>query len=462
MTRAAWTHARRAEIVALSWALGMALYTSVYFVLYLIGIPLSAAVAPALVVAVAGVTIGMIALRRARARDAGDSDDTPDGAPALVVVGLGIAAVQTVVTVWIALGSLLRFDDAWTVWATKALLFVYNGPPPGYFHQQPYASHPNYPLNLPLAEALFFRLPAPLGLRLAALVSTACLIALLLLFYGGLTLLYGRALGALAVGALTIVPSLPRFAGYGYADVPVALYGGGAALYLLLWRRRRRRVDLVLMGLLAGGAIWTKKEGLPIALLLLLALAITEARRRDAPLRGRGGRIANVLRATAATLALSGPWLLFTAVARPVGSDFQPLTPAVFVANAHRLPHIVARFVQETGKVDRWSLLWMLLALVLIGMARRLSPCGRLLAALLAAQLGVYLVGYVFSDWLSYDDHIGSSLNRLMIQAVPLAVLVIVEAVHPLPRPLISYPARRSRAAESRPIRRRGEIVREG
>jgi len=169
------------------------------------------------------------------------------------------------------------------------------------------------------------------------------------------------------------------------------------------------------------------------------------------------------LTAAGAALALPAPWLLFTAVARPVGSDFLPLTPAVFFANANRLPHIMARFVQEAGKVDRWNLLWVALALVLPVTARRLSLCGRLLAALLAAQLGVYLVGYVFSDWLSYDDHIGSSLNRLMIQAVPLAVLVTVEAVHPLlSRMLAAYPARVARQKDMRPLRRQGETIREG
>jgi len=281
---------RRVELVALAWALGMALYTSVYFVLYLIGVPLGVAVAPALVIAVAGVTAGVIALRGAWDRDTAARAGAADGPLVVVAAGLGIAVIQTAVTVWVALNSLLRYDDAWTVWATKALLFVYNGPPPGYFHRQPYESHPNYPLNLPLAEALFFRLPDPLGPRLAALVSTACLVALLLLFYAGLTRLYGRAVAALAVGALTVVPSLPRFAGYGYADIPVALYGGGAALYLLLWRRLHRRVDLVLMGALAGGAIWTKKEGLPIALLTLLALAVGEARRGGAPRHRGDGR----------------------------------------------------------------------------------------------------------------------------------------------------------------------------
>ncbi len=421
-----------AELAGLCWALGMALYTSVYFLLYLFGLPLGLASAPALAIALVGTAMGA---RMARAaRRSGDALDVPEGttnheSPLVIAGGVGLILLQVGVTLWVAMASLLRYDDAWTVWATKARLFLYSGPPPGYWHHQPYQSHPNYPLNLPLAEALCFRVPGPLGLSLAALVAPACLVALLLLFYAGLTRLYGRTIAVAGTAVLVSMPSLPQFAGYGYADVPVAMYGGGAALYLLLWRRARRRVDLLLMGLLAGGAIWTKKEGLPIALVVWLGLAVTEAARR-APFRAR---LAPVLWATGAMLALPLPWLIFSLIARPVGSDFRPLTIAVFVANANRLPHIVARFAGETLDVSRWSAFWITLTALLVAAARRLSPRGRLLLAMLATQLAIYLVGYVFSDWRSYDDHIGSSLNRLMIQAVPLAVLVAVEAANALP-----------------------------
>ena len=40
------------------------------------------------------------------------------------------------------------------------------------------------------------------------------------------------------------------------AVVPLALYLGAAALYLLLWWRQRRPVDAVLVGLLAGAAVF--------------------------------------------------------------------------------------------------------------------------------------------------------------------------------------------------------------
>jgi hypothetical protein len=81
------------------------------------------------------------------------------------------------------------------------------------------------------------RLPGPLGLPLAALLGPACLLALLLLVYAGLSRVYGRSVAALAAGTLAWVPDLAHWAAMGYADVPLAMYAGAAALYLPLPRR---------------------------------------------------------------------------------------------------------------------------------------------------------------------------------------------------------------------------------
>ena len=93
------------------------------------------------------------------------------------------------------------------------------------------------------------RFGGPLGLPLAGLLGPACLLALLLLVYAGLSRLYGRSTAALAAGTLAFVPDLTHWAAMGYADVPLAMYAGAAALYLWPWWRQRRLVDALLMGL---------------------------------------------------------------------------------------------------------------------------------------------------------------------------------------------------------------------
>jgi hypothetical protein len=183
------------------------------------------------------------------------------------------------------------------------------------------------------------------------------------------------------------------------------------------------------MGLLAGGAAWTKKEGLPVALLLVLAFAAGQILRRETRPRARAWTTLVVL---LGAVALPLPWLLFTHLVHPLGRDFLPLTPAVFVAHAGRLPHIATFFVLQMLAFTNWSLLWVALAGTLLLAARRLTLSGHGLLVLLLGQFGIYVVAFVFSDWQPYTAHVQTSLDRLLVQTVPLALLLLVEALSAL------------------------------
>jgi hypothetical protein len=253
--RRRYTAGSRAELLGLGWALGLALFTACYFALYLAGVPSGAAIVPALLVTTGGVALIVRLIWSTRAGEAAPEDT---GSHSLALGGLGLAALQVAVATWMALRSPLASWDAWSFWALKARMFALGGPRPGYFHDPvTLYTHPDYPLNLPLAEAALFRLPGNLSLELAALIGPACLAALLLLYYAGLGRLYGHTAAGLATIALAAIPALVTQAAGGNADVPLALYLGGASLYLLLWWRLRRPLDALLAGLLAGGAIWT-------------------------------------------------------------------------------------------------------------------------------------------------------------------------------------------------------------
>jgi len=491
--RGAW---RRDEAVGLCWALGLALFTALSFLLYLAQWSGVRAILAALTVTLVVVAFGARTLASARRTDS--ARESGAGEPAngvgrdwraavIVVAGLGLAIVQVAYSGLLAVRAPFAAWDAWSFWALKARMFTSGGPPRGYFHDSlTLYTHPDYPLNLPLAAAALFRIHGQIGVVLAALIGPACFGALLLLLYAGLTRLYGRATAALAVGALSFVPALPVQAASGNADAPLAMYTGAATLYLLLWWRLRRPADALLMGLLAGGAVWTKREGLPVAALLLVAYVVGEVvRAREsrrvgvtdlvrnqtnffdvAPLgtaRGGGGaaggppgpgppaggpkgyaslqrnsfvttlglmRMRPIAGVSAAAVVIPLPWLLFCLIARPLGRDFLPFTPSVFLAHADRLPHIVALFLLQMLDFANWGLLWLLLAVLLVVAMRRLPRYGRGLLLLLLGQLGIYMVSFVFSDWQPYTAHIQTSLDRLLLQAVPPALLLLVAAIH--------------------------------
>ena len=415
----------------------MALFTALSFVLYLVGVSGRIAVFLASVCAMCAVLLGAHALGTLRRDDRGASEETGWKGMFVAAAAVIAAALQVAFAAWLAVRTPFSAVDAWSFWILKARMFALGGPRPGYFRDPlTLHTHPDYPLNVPLAAAAFLRVPGQAGVALAALIGPACLAALLLLLYGGLTRLYGRLTAALAVVTLSVVPEAPVQAASGNVDIPLALYVGATALYLLLWWRLRRPVDAVLMGLLAGGAAWTKKEGLPIALLLLGAYALGEVWRWHATRSAAKILWRVALRRAAAVLAaaivLPLPWTLFSHLTHPLARDFLPFTLAGFLAHAGRLPHIVAMFLLQPLAFENWSLFWVVLAALLIAAARRLTPAAYGLLLLLLCQEGVYVISFVFSDWQPYTAHVRTSLDRLLMQAVPLALLLMVETVHAL------------------------------
>ena len=143
---------------------------------------------------------------------------------------------------------------------------------------------------------------------------------------------------------------------------------------------------------------------------------------------------------SSARLVLAGlvvplPWLLFKATTDPIGSDYWPLTPAVFITHVGRLPTIVLLVGREMLDLTHWSLFWVALAGLPLVTVCWLSSCGRGLLALLLGQVGVLCtLPYVFSAWRPYTEHIHRSADRLLVQATPLALLLFVEALDTLSR----------------------------
>lgn len=446
------------EAIGLSWALGCAVCSATLFLLWRLGLPIGVAIPVALGIAGLAAALAVRLIWKSRRHSPPSLDDSRPrsygfagmrtrrtrtsavpspahpscarqvrvlsllpavGAPALIAVVCGVAA-------WTAWQAPFAAWDAWSIWAFKAHAFAGGGLPLSYFHdQQTLFTHPDYPLNLPLVEAVLLRLGGPAGDHLAALPGPVSFLALLLLFYTGLARLYGAGRAAWAVAALALVPALASQAAGGDADVPLALYAGGAALYLALWWRRRESADALLCALLAGGAAWTKKEGLPVALLLIAAFTTGEV--WPGTVGALWPRLRQVAAVWALALALPLPWLLFNWRTHPIGRDFLPLTPGTLLAHLDRLPEIARFFGLLMLSFQHWSLLWVVLAAVLVLRRRNLTGRGGALLVLLALQLAVYALAFVFSDWQPYTDHIRTSLDRLLVQAVPLAVLVLSE-----------------------------------
>jgi hypothetical protein len=413
-----------AELFGLAWALGLAGYTVLLFVSLEFRATFSDVMILLLIPVMLGIVFGGRILYGSRI------DMVPVLEPKHRIVtgaSTALSCAMVVFATWRAIKSPLNAWDAWAIWAFKGRMLATGRLHFAYFHSPvTIFSHPDYPLNLPAAESVIFHTAGSHGPGFAAMLGPICFASLLLMFFAGLSRLYGSATASLVTASLSVMPRMSLYAASGLADVPLAMYAGGASLYLMLWWRFRRRIDLVVLGLLAGSAAWTKKEGTTVAFLLLAVLAASELVRQRASAREK---TTNVLLTALGVAAVSVPWFLFLLAVHPLGSDVLPLTVSTFVANIHRAPTIFKFFGNQMIAIHNWGLLWAALVGALAFRFRALSKAAYSLLILLLAQLLIYAQAYVFSSWRPYTLHIQSSLDRLFLQVTPLVLLVLVEVL---------------------------------
>lgn len=424
------------EAVGLGWALGLAYLTAAYFVCYLYALPTIACVAIAVVMAglLTAATVRFTRMPRPAVSPAPPSRAMMYGRLTTVVC----AMLPLSMTVLMAIRSPLAGWDGWSIWAFKAVALAAGGPSLSYFRDPTTLhTHPDYPLNVPIAASLALHLPNGMALPLATLLGPACFAALLCLVYSGLARLHGPSAAAVGAAILAALPIFLYNAPAGGADVPLSLYTGGSAVYLLLWWTYRRQRDAVLACLLAGGAAWTKKEGLAIAAVTLMVYVGFELwrawQRRGLP----HGYVALPL---IAALAIPLPWILFVRAERPLPRDFDPVVLTTFIHHLGRLPRVALLVGQQMLTWGNWGPFWIVLAIALLTRARYLSTAGRALIVLLGGQVGLYIGVFAFSNWQSYVVHAQGTLDRLLLQATPLAVLslvVCVCAARPQPEALL-------------------------
>jgi hypothetical protein len=428
------TAARWLAAGGLAYICGVVGVVSVTIVLLVIGVPLSLK-ATAVVVALLAAPMAMALLR---GRPALRPLPRPSGSEAWIAIGL-LAAFAVVFLIGLASVGLRPLDqfDAWNLWARKANLLFWNGDlPSSIFHGQAYERvHPDYPMLLPVFEALHLRalghfdprvVHVPVWLLLGAFTWAAGFLA---------SRVTRPAVWAPIVtgAALLSVPALLT----AYADVPLAYLLTLAALSTGIWIERRGPADLAVAATLLAGCAATKNEGLVGCLIILVtAIGVLAAMRsrRDALLTGA---------AAAAVLVVAVvPWRAWLSVNDLHGDTpvRQSLDPSFLADRFGRLgPSLEALHGQLTTRTPLAVLVPLALALVaLAARSRRLRP----LAAFYAAIGVLYFASLAWAYWISplpLQFHLDTSVSRVAIGVMFLGLATVLHlggaALTPAPAP---------------------------
>src|SRR5262249_47864912 len=184
-----------------------------------------------------------------------------------------------------ALGEPLAFWDSWVNWSMKARTIFMEGhlTPTVYADPSRAVTLQDYPLLVPQVEAWIYGWLGALDDRLVGIASVLFYLALLAVCYGAARARGAGPTTALAVAAVAgTIGELAVLAGIVFAEMPLVLFTAIAGFYLLRWLDGAPPGALAVAAVGAGLMAWTKREGLVILAVLILATLLTSRGRRRA------------------------------------------------------------------------------------------------------------------------------------------------------------------------------------
>jgi hypothetical protein len=412
-----------AERIGLCWLLGGG-WISVMIVA--LGIVLNGA---ALIIGVI-VSVGGLAFAGRRGREDCSVDAERFGKAEFLVLAI-LAAEAAVIGVFasrIALGW-----DALMTWEWKARLAFLNGGslPAGYFSDATYDwSLPRYPLQLPYVGSWLYLCLGRVDQAWARVIGPLYYLAAAGVVAGACQRLgSSRRTGLCAAAAMFFVPYI--FSGTwgmyaGYADLPLGALLLAAISRIPSIEAESNIAHARLLGVLAALLPWMKREGQHFWLIVLL-LALIQLWRAKAwralPWVATPG-IA-MIAALEGSMAVLHTLPYRDAVAVSMGGLDEKVGRLGFVEN---------RLISELVDFDAWSLLWpgAVVAIIALLFRRRFAIATTFGGALV---LGWSLLGtgYIFGFPHDLEAMISITIDRIVLQFVPLGVLTVALAVPPAP-----------------------------
>lgn len=349
-------------------------------------------------------------------------------------IAVGALAVGAVYLAWIlrtlhAQGGTTAWD-AWGFWIPKAkALYFFGGLDTGVGGFTSLAN-PDYPPLLPAFDAAVFHFA---GRPDATLLPVQEWLLSAAFLWGLGALLWRRIAPPLLAVALLLMLLMPEFGGaigLCLGDLPLSILLGTAAVALALWLLESEPPYLLVAAVALAGAAVTKKEGLVLALLLVVVTGVARrSRQRLAPLVVVG------LVALAATL----PWRLWVRAHHiPANADYRLsnlLDPGFLSGRWGRLGTSADRVPQYLFDLGRWELVLPLALLAGLVVRRRVGT-------MVVAFTALALLGLIAIYWISFlpiEFHLESSANRTV-----MPIVVVGGALLPLLLAEVFYPRRAS------------------
>jgi hypothetical protein len=323
--------------------------------------------------------------------------------------------------------------DAWMIWNFRARWIFRAAEWTTAFTSL--LANTDYPLLLPSTVVQGWNLLGHESTLIPILIGISFELAAVALLISGLWVLASPAKAIMSGLILMATPFLVTLGAYQYADVPVAYYYLASLVFIGLYDCAfpDRHEWLVLAGFLAAIACWTKNDGIVFLGGLVGARAVTALTGRKALLRDLAWLAIGMLPPGLLVLyfkhTFAPPNVLFG------GQTIQGFVPQIFDRSRHAL--ILPAFFRESLRFGLWKISPLPLLLIYAFIAGiRVQPKHRRYVATCAIVMLLMIVGYYFVYLtegvpnIQLQQHLDSSLDRLLFQLWPIFLLMYFLCVH--------------------------------
>jgi len=323
--------------------------------------------------------------------------------------------------------------DAFAIWNLHARFLFRGGEHwrDGFSSLIPW-SHPDYPLLLPSAVAHFWSVLGHETTVVPAVIGLAFTFSTLALLYSSLAVVQGRTIAMLGAIALASTPFFVEQGSSQYADVPVSFFFLAVIVLLQISEEHTAEPSpscglLVLAGMAAGFAIWTKNEGMLFLCAIVVAQIIVRSRQWVHRLP--------IFLAAVAPFVLLVTWFKHS-VAFPNELFSNQPTMLHKILDHSRYWAILQWFSKDFVRFGGWWLVPGTLVLLVFHFAVKgkrdahASHRNYTSVLTLAFMLAGYFAIYVITPYDLYW-HLRFSLNRLLLQLWPCAIYLVFLAIVP-------------------------------
>ncbi|MBP7056586.1 MAG: glycosyltransferase family 39 protein [Candidatus Omnitrophica bacterium] len=410
-----------AEEAALSYILGIGLISMEMLLFYFFGIPLRPVfiLAPWIVPIAVNVALrNLVIIFPAR----GDSSRPKAGIFRMLLM-FGIA-FETAYTFFRALIKPIESYDAVAIYAIKSKMFYMAGAITSDIFNAIKAlyPHPDYPLNIPLAETFFYLCMGSLNDQIVKIIFPLFFVAVLVMIYFAVRRFASSTYALIFVFILASIPQFNAYAANAYHELPLACYYFASAVFLFRWFDNPGETwCLPLSALLVGLAGWTKNEGLLYCVVNMAVLGVFVG----SNFRKIGNK--SIIYAAVypvIVLALLLPWVVVKKTYGFVNSDvsLSCLNPQYVLSQLNRFGPIFYEFQKQFFGPKKWNLIWPAAAVIIaFNYKKAFSGVGKYMALSIALAVSGYILFYLIS-YVDVVYFLSKTWARFLLHFLPLVV----------------------------------------